>query len=83
MGESMKSNIEELGNKIIGLAIKVHKELGPGLLESAYEKCLCYEFEKNKIKFQNQVWLDINYDDKLKIEKAYRIDILVEDLIII
>ncbi len=79
----MISSIEELGSKILGLAIKVHRELGPGLLESTYEKCLCYELKKNNIRFINQVYLDIVYDNNLKIEKAYRIDILVEDLIIL
>lgn len=79
----MISSIEELGSKILGLAIKAHRELGPGLLESTYEKCLCYELEKNNIRFINQVYLDIVYDNNLKIEKAYRIDILVEDLIIL
>lgn len=48
---------EKLSYKVIGLAIKVHKELGPGLLESTYERCLCYELEKNNIKYNSQVKL--------------------------
>lgn len=74
---------EKLSYKVIGLAIKVHKELGPGLLESTYERCLCYELEKNNIKYSSQVKLPILYDGKLKIEEGYRIDILIEDKIIL
>lgn len=74
---------EKLSYKVIGLAIKVHKELGPGLLESTYERCLCYELEKNNIKYDSQVKLPILYDGKLKIEEGYRIDILIEDKIIL
>jgi GxxExxY protein len=74
--------IESLAYKAIGLAIKVHKELGPGLLESTYEKCLCYELEKNNIKYENQKKLPIIYDNKLVLEEGYRIDILIENKII-
>lgn len=70
-------------NRVIGLAIKVHKELGPGLLESTYERCLCYELGKNNIQYRSQVKLPIIYDGKLKIEEGYRIDVLVEDKIIL
>ena len=79
----LDENIEKLSYKIIGLAIKVHRELGPGLLESTYERYLCYELEKNNIKYESQVKLPIIYDGKLKIEEGYRIDVLVEDKIIL
>lgn len=73
-------------NKISGLivdaAFKVHSTLGPGLLESSYEACLKHEFTKRRIKVQSQVSFPINYDG-LKIAAGYRIDLLVEDVIIV
>ena len=54
--------LEELTNKIIGAAIEVHRELGPGLLESAYEECLCHEFRRRGIGFERQVPLPVEYD---------------------
>lgn len=71
-----------MSNKIIGCAIEVHKLLGPGLLESAYESCLCYELSKNGIKFRRQVELPVSYKDS-KIEVGYRIDVIVEECIIL
>ena len=68
---------DELTEKIIGAAIEVHRELGPGLLESIYEEALCYEFELQEIKHQRQVPSDIIY--KGKIIKGQKIDLLVED----
>ena len=50
-----------LTEKIIGFAIEVHRQLGPGLLESAYEECLCYELKQNGIQFQRQVALPVVY----------------------
>jgi len=79
----INQEVEKLSYRVIGLAIKVHKELGPGLLESTYERCLCYELEKNNIQYKSQVKLPIMYDGKLKIEEGYRIDILVKDKIIL
>ena len=52
---------KELTNKIIGAAIEVHKALGPGLLESAYEKCLMKEFELSNISFKSQIELPLEY----------------------
>lgn len=74
--------INDLSRKIIGAAIEVHKFLGAGLLEKTYEECLCVELEKIGLKYERQVILPINYKGIL-IENAYRIDILVEDKIII
>jgi len=74
--------INDLSGKIIGAAIEVHKFLGAGLLEKTYEECLCVELEKIGLKYERQVTLPINYKGTL-IENAYRIDILVEDEIII
>ena len=74
--------LNELTYKIIGCAYNVHKALGPGLLESTYEKCLCFELEKLGIKYEKQKELPINYKG-ITIDNGYRIDILVEDKIVI
>lgn len=73
---------EEIASKIIDAAIAVHKVLGPGLLEKVYEVCLCHELEKRNLKFERQVNVPIVYDG-INFEEGYRIDILVEDQIII
>lgn len=75
-------NIEELGSSIIGAAIKVHKVLGPGLLESAYQKCLEYELRKTGMHVECELALPVNYES-LHIDAGYRIDMLVENKIII
>src|SRR5215467_12864959 len=67
---------------IIGAAIEVHRELGPGLLESAYEECLCHELHLRGIKFQRQVDLPVGYKG-LKLDCGYRLDIVVEDAILV
>ena len=68
---------EELTFEIRGAATEVHKELGPGLLESAYEKCLCYELSQRKIAFERQVSLPVSYKN-LKLDCGYRLDLVVE-----
>ena len=75
-------DVNELSYKIIGCAYDVHKILGPGLLESTYEKCLCFELDKLDIKYERQKELPINYKG-MTLENGYRIDILVEDKIVI
>lgn len=77
-----KEDASDLSYRIIGAAIEVHKILGPGLLESAYESCLASEFHEKRIKFQKQVSLPIHYKGKI-LNSEYRIDFLVDDLIII
>lgn len=72
----------EITGKIINCAIKVHKVLGPGLLESAYEKCLAYELRKNRLKVESQKEMSITYEDVV-IDSGYRIDLLVEDSVIV
>lgn len=71
-----------LTKQIIGCAITVHKDLGPGLLESAYEECLSYELELNGLRNKRQVPVPIVYKE-VKLDLGYRIDILVENEIII
>jgi GxxExxY protein len=75
-------DINKLSNKIIGAAIEVHKGLGPGLLESAYEECLCYEFNLREISYDRQLSLPLLYKEK-QLDCGYRIDVLVEKSIIL
>ena len=75
-------NINDITYKIIGCTYEVHKILGPGLLESTYETCLCYELEKQGLKFEKQKELMINYKGTT-LNNGYRIDILVEDSIVL
>jgi GxxExxY protein len=72
----------EISGKIIGAAIEVHKMLGPGLLESAYEECLCCEMQLRGIKFERQVPLPLNYKG-VNLDCGYRLDLLVEDKVIV
>jgi len=72
---------DELTEKIIGAAIEVHKELGPGLLESIYEESLCYEFDLQGIGYEQQVPADIVY--KGKTIKGQRLDLLVENEVVV
>jgi GxxExxY protein len=73
---------DELSNVIIGCAIEVHKVLGPGMLESAYEQCLKYELVKNGLEVKSQVGVPVKYKD-IMLDCGYRIDLLVEDKIVV
>jgi GxxExxY protein len=75
-------DIENIATKIVSAAIKDHTALGPGLLESAYQKCLAYELSKDGSKVDCEVILPIKYED-IDIDAGYRIDMLVGDSIII
>jgi len=75
-------DIEAIAKAIVDAAIKVHRALGPGLLESAYQKCLAYELRKRGLRVKCEVVLPIVYDGQ-QIDAGYRIDMLVEDCIII
>lgn len=72
---------EFLGREIVDASYKVHKELGPGLLEKIYEACFCYELEKRGIPYKRQVDLPFFYDGK-KFDEGMRLDVLVDDLVI-
>ena len=78
----MKSNINEITDVIIGAAIAVHKELGPGLLESAYEACLTFELADQKVKIERRKGLPIKYRG-VQLDCGYRIDLLVEDKVVV
>ena len=69
---------QDVTGQIIGLAIKVHRRLGPGLLESVYEKCLCWELERAGLAYKKQVLLDVVFED-MNIPGAYRADIIVQN----
>ena len=77
-----KKSITQLSYEITGCAIKVHKTLGPGLLESVYEKCLRYELEKNGYKVVQQMTVPVIYDT-LEMDVDLRLDLLVNDLIVV
>jgi GxxExxY protein len=72
----------DLTGRVIGLAIKVHKAVGPGLLEQVYEDCLCHEMALDGLEFQRQVELSLIYDG-FRLPRAYRADIVVEGTIIL
>ena len=74
--------IEALVLKVIEAAIRVHKQLGPGLLESVYVKCLVRALRKMGLKVKTEVTLPVKYDD-LTIDEGYRLDLLVEDELIV
>jgi GxxExxY protein len=72
----------DLTSRIIGLAMRVHSRLGPGLLESAYHRCLCHELSQADLKFDQQVRLPIKYDG-IEIESGYLADIIVRGEVIL
>jgi len=72
----------EISKKIIGAAIEVHKQLGPGLLESAYKECLFYELQQAGLKVRKEKPMPIIYKE-IKLDHGYRIDLLVEEKVVI
>ncbi len=74
--------VNQITEKIIGCAIEVHKHLGPGLLESAYEECLAFELQKAGLKIERQKPVPVIYKD-IKLDCGYRMDILVENIVIV
>lgn len=79
----MKTMTEnEISNLIIGCAIEVHKQLGPGLLESAYQECLFYELQKAGLNVQKEISLPIIYKE-VRLDHGYRIDLLVNNSVVI
>lgn len=71
-----------LTERIIGFAIEVHRQLGPGLLESAYEECLCFELKHAGLHFRRQVSLPVVYKS-VQLDCGYRLDIVVDDRVIL
>jgi GxxExxY protein len=72
----------DLTSKIIGICIKVHTVLGPGLLESVYEEAICYELEKEEIEYKRQQGIPVMYEE-IKLELGFRADIIIENKIIL
>ena len=72
----------EIGERILGCALTVHRALGPGLLESAYEACLVHELRKARLDYQQQLTLPLVYDGEV-IDTGYRLDLLVEGLVVV
>jgi GxxExxY protein len=73
---------DPLTERIIGFAIEVHRHLGPGLLESAYEECLCHELSQDGLMFQRQMPLPVIYKS-VRLDCGYRLDIVVENSVVI
>ena len=80
--DSEAERLDAITEKVIGGAIAVHRALGPGLLESAYEECLCFELSQARLSFERQVPLPVNYKG-INLDCGYRMDIVVEDKVVI
>ncbi len=74
--------LNDLTDKIIGAAVEVHRELGPGLLESAYEACLFFELEQGGLKVERQKALPVLYKN-IRVDCGYRLDLLIEDKVVV
>ena len=74
--------IDRLTQRIIGFAIEVHRQLGPGLLESAYEECLCFEFKRDGLAFRRQMAVPVVYKS-VRLDCGYRLDIVFQDQVIL
>ncbi len=82
MGVKSRAEIEEIATKLVDSMVQVHKELGPGLLESTYQACLAFELKSRGIDVQIEVSLPVTYKGLL-IEAGYRIDLFVADCILV
>jgi GxxExxY protein len=80
--EVARLKLNELSGKVIGLCIEIHRELGPGLLESAYEECLAYELSKTGLRFERQRALPVRYKE-VQLDCGYRLDLVVEGALIV
>ncbi len=75
-------NHSQISGQIIDAAMRVHSQLGPGLLESTYEACIIHELRKRGLRFESQIFLPVSYDG-VQIDAGYRIDLLIENAIIV
>jgi GxxExxY protein len=80
--QGLEPKLEAIGREVVDAALQVHRALGPGLLESAYEHCLEYELNKRGLTVRRQVALPITYDGQI-LDAGYRMDLLVEEAVII
>ena len=81
-GEYADTPENALTDRIIGAAIEVHRHLGPGLLETAYQECLCYELSQQGLRFEQEVALPVRYKG-IKLDCGYRMDLVVEDTVLV
>jgi GxxExxY protein len=82
MHEPIPEEVERIGKEVVDAALKVHRALGPGLLESVYEACLCHELAKRGIKAQRQLELPVVFDGEV-IETGLRLDVLAGECVIV
>jgi GxxExxY protein len=80
--ESTEMELNKITEQVIGAAIEVHRALGPGLLESAYEECLCHELRLRGVAFERQRPLPVEYKGT-KLDCGYRLDLLVADVVVV
>ena len=80
--ETQRKQLNDLTGKVIGLCIEIHRELGPGLLESAYEECLAYELTKAGLHFERQRALPVRYKE-VQLDCGYRLDFVIEGALIL
>ena len=80
--EVLRRRLNELSSKVIGACIEIHRELGPGLLESAYEECLAYSLSQLNLEFKRQVPMPVRFRT-VRLDCGYRLDLVVEDLLIV
>jgi GxxExxY protein len=71
-----------IGREVLGCALRVHRALGPGLLENAYEACLAHELTKSGLAVKRQLGMPVTYDG-VRVDLGYRLDLLVEDLVVV
>jgi GxxExxY protein len=77
MYEPIPQDVELIGKEVVDCALKVHQKLGPGLLESVYEKCLAYELEQRSFKVESQVFLPVHYDG-VDLDAGLKLDLWIE-----
>lgn len=82
MGKEHLGTLNGLTERIVGAAIEVHRALGPGLLESAYEECLCRELTLHAIPFERQVALPVEYKG-MRLDCGYRLDLVVDNAVVV
>jgi GxxExxY protein len=82
MFQNLSPQEEHIAAQIVDISVKIHKNLGPGLLESVYEKCFAYELSQRNLAFVRQQAVSIHYE-ALVIDDGLRLDLLVEDLVIV
>lgn len=78
----ISARTEEIARVVIDCAFRIHSQLGPGLLESVYEECLCYELRKRGCQYARQLEVPVTYEE-IRMDSGFRLDILVEDLVIV